>query len=96
MDTADWKQYRDKGKEIRSTRLKLHREFIHLFAREHGLDFKAVQDWQLRVSDGQAITVDFFPKARRYHNISSGKRGSYHNLQGFISSVFHIKVNDPR
>jgi hypothetical protein len=89
MENADWKEFRDRGKEIRTNRLKRHRKFIYLFAQEYGLNYFTIQDWQIRVSDGK-VAVDFFPKAKKYHNITSDKRGSYHYLGSFMKSVFNL------
>lgn len=94
MGTADWKEFRDRGKDIRNNRLLRHRKYIYTFCIKNKLHYFTIQDWQIRVSDGN-VTVDFFPKAKRYHNITLNKRGSYHNLQGFIKSVFKLKPDDP-
>jgi hypothetical protein len=90
METADWRDFRDRGKDIRNNRLKRHRKYIYLFCQQYGLTYFTIQDWQIRVSDGNTV-VDFFPKAKKYHNITTQKRGSYHYLGSFIKSVFNLE-----
>lgn len=93
MDTEDWKAFQKKGKEIRRGRLQRHQKAILHFALNKGLSHKYVQEWQIRISDG-TTTLDLYPQAKRYHNITKNKRGSYHHLTGFLNSVFKNEARD--
>jgi len=87
MDSEDWKEFQKKGKEIRRGRQERHSKAILRFALDHGLSHKYIQEWQIRISDGKT-TMDIFPQAKRYHNLTKDKRGDYHHLTGFLKSVF--------
>lgn len=87
MDSEDWKAFQKKGKEIRRGRLQRHQKAILKFALNKGLSHMYIQEWQIRISDGKT-TMDLYPQAKRYHNITKNKRGSYHHLTGFLNSIF--------
>ena len=87
MDADDWKDFQKKGKEIRLGRQHRHSKAIRRFALEKGLSHQFIQEWQIRISDGET-TLDLFPQGKRYHNITKNKRGEYHHLTGFLNSVF--------
>lgn len=87
MDSEDWKEFQKKGKEIRRGRLQRHQKAILHFALNRGLAHKYIQEWQIRISNG-TTTMDLYPQAKRYHNLTTGKRGDYHHLKGFLKSVF--------
>lgn len=87
MDSEDWKEFRKKGKEIRRGRQERHSKAVIRYAKDHGLSHKLIQEWQIRISDGKT-TLDIFPQAKRYHNLTRNKRGDYYNLNGFLKSVF--------
>ena len=87
MDSEDWKEFQKKGKEIRRGRQERHRKAVLRFALDKGLSHKLIQEWQIRISDGKT-TMDIYPQAKRYHNITTNKRGDYHNLSGFLNSIF--------
>ena len=87
MDSDDWKEFQKKGKEIRRGRQQRHGKAVIRFAKSRGLSHTFIQEWQIRISDG-VTTMDIFPQAKRYHNITKKKRGDYHNLNGFLNSIF--------
>jgi hypothetical protein len=87
MDSEDWKEFQKKGKEIRQGRMKRHQQAIRLFVLENKLSFTLIKDWHIRISDGKT-TLDLYPQAKRYHNLTKNKRGDYHNLKGFLTSIF--------
>ncbi len=91
MESEDWKEFQKKGKEIRRGRQNRHVKAVRTFAKDYGLHCKMIQDWQVRISDSKT-TMDIFPQAKRYHNLTLDKRGTYHNLNGFLKSVF---INGP-
>lgn len=87
MDSDDWKEFQKKGKEIRRGRQERHTRAIYNFAKDRGFKCKIIQAWQIRISDG-TTTMDIFPQAKRYHNLTKDKRGDYHHLNGFLNSIF--------
>ena len=87
MDSEDWKAFQKKGKEIRRGRMERHSKAIKRFAIDNALSYTHIQEWQIRISDG-VTTMDLYPQAKRYHNLKTGKRGDYHNLKGFLNSIF--------
>ncbi len=87
MDSEDWKEFQKKGKEIRRGRQDRHIKAVKRFAKANGLHCKMIQNWQVRISN-DTTTMDIFPQAKRYHNLTKNKRGNYHNLSGFLNSVF--------
>ncbi len=93
MDTDDWKEFQQKGKEIRRGRQNRHIKAINKFAKDYGLKCKMIQNWQIRISDDKT-TMDLFPQAKRYHNLTKDKRGDYHNLNGFLYSIFGNETRD--
>ena len=88
MDSEDWKEFQKKGKEIRRGRMKRHRQAAYLFYIDHpGLTYTLIQEWQIRISDGKT-TMDIYPQSKRYHNLTTNKRGDYFHLKGFLNSIF--------
>lgn len=88
MDTDDWKEFRKQGERIKANRLKRHHKAIDNFCRNRAdLGYTMLTEWQIRISNHKT-TLDIFPKGKRYHNLTADKRGAYHNLIGFLKSVF--------
>lgn len=97
MDTDDWKEFRKQGERIKANRLKRHHKAIDSFCRNRAdLSYTMLTEWQIRISGHNSHTqhstvLDIFPKGKRYHNLTADKRGAYHNLIGFLKSVFPTK-----
>jgi len=87
MDTDDWKAYHDQQKQVKEYRLKRHTTAIRIFAEDHKLKMTLIQDSHIRITGNDKI-VDFYPMSKRFHNISTGLRGNYHNLIGFLTATF--------
>ena len=52
-----------------------------------------LQPYQIRFSTAEK-KIDIFPQSRRYHDIVSNKRGSYHDLIHFLDAQFVLGKND--
>ena len=87
MDSTDWKAFHEIGKMIRLRRQEKHRLACYKFAANHGLRYTPVQEWHIRIASDN-IVLDLFPKSKHYHNRTTDNRGVYHNLEGFLHSVF--------
>jgi hypothetical protein len=87
MDNQDWKDFKKKGDIIRKSRLERHKRVIYRVAIEKDLSCKALLPTQIRISDHKT-EMDLFPMSKRYHNITTNRRGGYHNITGFLYSVF--------
>lgn len=93
MDSEDWKEFQKKGKEIRRGRMQRHSKAILHFALNNGLSHKYIQEWQIRISNGKT-TMDLYPQSKRFHNLTTNKRGTYYHLKGFLNSIFENGTRD--
>jgi len=73
-DSDLWREYRRAQQQRRAERLPKRTDEI-LALRGKGYDVRQLSDYQFRV-DG---ALDFYPIHRRYHHITTGKRGDYKN-----------------
>jgi len=55
-----------------------------------GLSLSKFTEFHHRITNGK-VTIDFYPVSRKYHNISTQKRGTvHHNLEGFLKIGFGL------
>lgn len=69
-----WREYEQAQRERRAARLPIRTQEI-LDLRGDNFDVRPLTEFQFRV-DGR---LDLYPTHRRYHDITSGHRGTYHN-----------------
>lgn len=77
-----WKDYRQQQQARRALRLPLRTEEI-LALRQSNFDVRQLTDYQFRV-DGR---LDLYPIHRRFHDIKTGKRGTYQTAKAITVRV---------
>lgn len=73
------REYREAQQKRRATRLPKRQQEIEALAQQ-GYAVKKLTEYQYRIND----MIDLYPIHRRWHNIKTGLRGTYHNVELFV------------
>lgn len=60
---------------------------IKEYCRENDISVNWINDRQIRLTKDK-LRVDVFPLGKKWHNITTNKRGAYKDLVGFIMITF--------
>lgn len=84
LSEKEWDFYKEAQKSRRETRLPIRRRQI-LGLRSKGFNVRELTPYQYRING----EIDVYPIHNKFHNLKSGRRGGYKDVEQFIDRHFH-------
>lgn len=84
-----FRQMRERKKDSLKQKEEWTKELINEWLEGKDVEYKEIQPWHLRLSQGEHI-LDIFPQKGTFHRVKpTNERGKIKNLIPFLNSIFY-------